>query len=67
MDAAQKQAKENLDRIESTLQALLRAVEQEKTDLGQLGWGAAGELGYIASELESVESFWTQVGEEYSE
>ena len=65
MNHAQQKTKAQIDRIESTLHALLKALEQEKADLGTAGYGAAGELEYIASELESIESFWSQTGEEY--
>jgi len=65
MTDAQAKTKAQIDRIESVLTALSRALEQEKADLGTAGYAAADELAYIATELESVESFWTQTGEEY--
>jgi len=60
---AQEKARESLDRIEKTLQELRECLEQDKADLGQLEWGDAGELGYVAEQLEQVREFWTQEGE----
>jgi len=57
--AAQEHIKTNLDRIESTLATLHALMEQEQADADKADWGVAGELGYIASQLEEVETFWS--------
>ena len=64
-NSAQAQVAAQLDRIESALAALGRALEQEKADIGTAAYDAADELAYIAGELEQIESFWTQTGPEY--
>jgi len=52
------QVRANLDRIEATLATLqaLCQVERGTPDT----WGKAGELGYIASQLDEIEAFWSQ-------
>jgi len=54
----QEQVKVHLDQIEATLATLqaLCQVERGTPDT----WGKAGELGYIAQELEQLEEFWSQ-------
>jgi hypothetical protein len=63
MSISGERSKKALDRIESTLHTLLRLVEQERADIEMGTYQTAGELGYIASRLEEIESFWAQTGE----
>lgn len=53
-----EQVKTRLDQIEATLAKLqaLCQVERGTPDT----WGKAGELGYIASQLDEIEAFWSQ-------
>lgn len=56
--AAQQKTAERLNRIELLLAEMTAYVEQEKADIGNAGWATAGELGYIAEQLENVAAFW---------
>jgi hypothetical protein len=67
LNYAQAQTVKQIDRIGSTLAALLQCLEQEKSDLGCAGHARASELAHIAERLEQVEDFWTQSGPEYEE
>jgi hypothetical protein len=67
MTPEQTAVKTQLDRIESTLAALSRALDQEQADLGTADYARASELAHVAVQLEQVESFWTQTGPEYTE
>jgi len=52
------QVKARLDQIEATLATLLALCQVERGTPDT--WGKAGELGYIAQELEQLEEFWSQ-------
>lgn len=58
MTDVQKRAAEQIKRIESTLAALGRALEQEKADLSTADWPTTGTLHYIADQLEGIEDYW---------
>jgi hypothetical protein len=55
----QKLVNDRLDAIAALLKALGEHLEQERADLGNADWAAAGELGYIAEKLAEVDAFWT--------
>jgi hypothetical protein len=67
MTPEQAAVKHELDRIESALHTLLRAMEQERADLGTADYGRAEELARIAGQLEQVEGHWTCNGPECTE
>ena len=49
---------ERLDRIAAALADLTAKVEQEKADHGKHNWAAAGSLGAVAEQLETINKFW---------
>jgi hypothetical protein len=63
----QAATKTQLDRIESTLAALGRALDQERADLGTADYSRATELIRVAGRLDEIESFWTCNGPEHTE
>ena len=67
MSKAEEQATKALDRIESALATLHALMEQERRDLEGVQYPGVGELFYIAGQLEGIESFWAQTGEEYEQ
>lgn len=67
MSDVQAKVAAHLDRIESTLHALLAAMDQERADLGTADHARAGELAHVAGKLDEIESFWICNGPEYVE
>ena len=51
-------AKDRIERIEQVLAVMQQMIEQEKNDIGAMGWPEINELGYVAEQLEEVERFW---------